>query len=156
LLQAAQPGGGDDVGERERVRVVAREQLEVLAHLQRLRHLRDLQHRADAPTRGGLDRVLAEEADPTRVRARQPEQQLDRRGLAGAVGTEHRGQPAALEREIDAVQCQRVAVALRDAPQLGHRLARLERRDRRRCHVSLHGGIVRWAGNRPPVCGVTI
>ena len=62
LLDALQSGGFDHLLHRHRIRVVAREQMDVLADAQRLGHARDLQHGADARAARGLARIFSEYA----------------------------------------------------------------------------------------------
>ncbi len=50
VLDALEAGAADDLGRGQRLRVVAAEERDVLAHEQRLRHARNLQHRADPGT----------------------------------------------------------------------------------------------------------
>src|SRR5205823_13092053 len=62
VAQAAEAGGVEDVVERHRLRVVAGEELDVLADEQGLGDARDLQHRPAARARRWLARVVAEDA----------------------------------------------------------------------------------------------
>src|SRR5687768_5902838 len=73
-----------------------------------------LQHDADAllePTLGSA-RVVTQDADVTGVALAMPLEDLNRRGLAGAVGTQQREHLAALDAQVDARDGLEVAVSL--------------------------------------------
>ena len=82
---------------------------------ERLGDARDLQHRA--PPESDLGGVRSAPEDPRRagLESQCPEQQADRRGLAGAVRPEHRQHLALADLEIEPVERQDVPVAVADA-----------------------------------------
>jgi hypothetical protein len=71
---------------------------------------------------GRRPRIVPEQLDRAAGRSRQAEHRLDRRGLAGAVGSEDRGDAAGRDLEIDAVEGGHVAAAMDDALQADGRV----------------------------------
>jgi len=62
------------------------------------------------------DDVGAHHAHAARVGAREPGDEVDERGLAGAVRAEQPEELAALDRQADAVERAQAAIALLDLP----------------------------------------
>ncbi len=62
VFDALELGDAQDVGDRERIGVVAAEEVEVLADAQGFRDAGNLQHGADAGAGSGFARVAAEDA----------------------------------------------------------------------------------------------
>ena len=121
LQQIRDTGQGDGIGNAARPRVVAAEQADQLADIERVRHACGLQHRADAPARGQRMRRLSEYLRAAGVRTQQPEQQRDRRRLASAVGSEHGEHFAAPNIERHLIERQNRSIALAGAVQLRDR-----------------------------------
>ena len=85
VFNALKTRGLDDLRVRHRLRIVAAEDGDVLAHAQHLRRAADLQHHAGAQACGGVARVCAKDAHAARGRRAEAHQQLHRGRLARAV-----------------------------------------------------------------------
>ena len=74
-----------DLGRRQRMGIVAAEQVDVLAHAQHLRHAGHLQHGADARPRVSIAGIAPQHPRAARVGRYQPQQQAHSGCFPGAV-----------------------------------------------------------------------
>ena len=112
LLDPFQAGHGEGLPQRQRPRVVAGDEVDVLADLEGLGYLRDLQHGAGPHPRRRVARLAPEEARRAAAGAQQPEQQMHRRGFARAVGAEHREHLARPHLQIHGVERRHLSIPL--------------------------------------------
>ena len=99
VFDALKLGDADDLGDGQRVGIVAAEEVDVLADAEGFGDAGDLQHGADAGAGGGVARVAAEDADGAGGGGDEAEEQLDCGGFACAVGAEESDDFAGAERE---------------------------------------------------------
>src|SRR5580658_9383535 len=106
--------------------IVARVQLEALAHAEAGLGLRFLQDDPDPgpPTRRRAPRILTEHLDFATTRPAEALEDLDRGRLAGAVGAQEREDLAAVDVEVDPADRLVAPVALAQAPDRDHGFAR--------------------------------
>src|SRR6202521_3719363 len=102
LALRLEAGQADGALRRHGVRIVGAEELDELAHGQRVRDTGLLQHHAAAAARAAIGRLETEEPRLASSGFAQTEQHRDAGRLAGAVGTEHRHQLARVDDEADA------------------------------------------------------
>ena len=121
VLDAVEAGRRHHLAPGEGARVVAGDEIDVLADLQGLRHLGDLEHGAGAQPRLGAAGLDAEQPRLSSAGRSEAEQELDRGGLAGAVGAEQGDDLAGPHREIDPGERRHGAVPLDRPPQLRDR-----------------------------------
>ena len=99
-----QPGNLDDIGVGHGVRVVAAEDLDVLAHPKHFGGPASLQHHASAQARGMIARVGAKDAHDAGGWRTETHEKLDRRGLSRSVGTQQSNYLAAAKRKREIVE----------------------------------------------------
>jgi hypothetical protein len=139
LLQADER---DRLRDLPRLCVVAGVKLKTLTDGQARLRLRLLQHRADPVPPGGVavGRIDAEDADLALAARPESLQNLHRRRLTGAVGTEERKDLAPIHLEINPCHGVQPAIALPQPPHRHDRLTRCTARPRvadrrhRHCH----------------------
>ena len=88
VFEAFELGDTDDLGEGQRARVVAAEQVDVLPDFQSFGDAGNLQHGSDASASEGEARIAAEDTDLPGCGCGETEHQANGGGFARAVGTE--------------------------------------------------------------------
>src|ERR1019366_10370927 len=109
-FELLQPGDLEGLRQWQWVRVIRREQDDVLADLERLRYAADLQHGSTTPCHLRLARVGVEHRKPASVRTSQAQQHAYQRGLASAVRAEQRQQFSRTQFHGHVMQCDDVAI----------------------------------------------
>ena len=104
VFEAFERGGPDEVRGRHGVFVVAAEHGDVFADTEHLRRGADLQHDPGAEAGGALAGVRAEDANRAGGWGAETHEQLDRGGLARAVGAKQRDDLAAMQGEGEIIE----------------------------------------------------
>lgn len=119
VLDLLQAGDGESLGHRQGIRVIGGEQINVLTHPQRFGNFSHLQDASCPHADLGIHRVAAEHAHLACGRPGESQEQFDRGGLPGAVGTEQGHELTRMDGEVYVLQRLDVAIALAYAVEPG-------------------------------------